>query len=263
MFMDGSNSMLDSSAQYSNNSYFTDDVGVINWWAPSSSDSTLSSYAIAPSTESATWGYPQYAMPVQSQPHSNASVPSSTSSPIMTSSALASRPSSRGMGRTGGASRPTPTAETQYPDPPPPKKRKTSSESIVCADSTASTEAKGNENDLVKKRGKSKSPDLKEPSHDRERHRRASARNWKKQKQQTADLEAAMNIAEARNRELRREYSVVLSQVLDVKNALMDHAKCNHTAINSWFRFQATNYVLKRGMTDTIRKDMTEVSQVG
>ncbi|KZL88089.1 nitrogen assimilation transcription factor nira, partial [Colletotrichum incanum] len=109
------------------------------------------------------------------------------------------------------------------------------------------SDTKSNDNAPTKNKTPSKSPGQETPSHDRERHRRASARNWQKQKQQTADLEAAMNIAEARNRELHREYSEVLSQVMDAKNALMDHAKCNHPAISSWLRCQATKYVLNKG----------------
>ncbi|KAK1673247.1 hypothetical protein BDP55DRAFT_505493, partial [Colletotrichum godetiae] len=70
----------------------------------------------------------------------------------------------------------------------------------------------------------------------RERHRRASARNWQKQKQQSADLESAKDTAEARNRELHREHSQILDQVMNLKNALMDHAECNHPAINGWLR---------------------------
>lgn len=260
-FMGNHSSMLDSSVQYSENCYFTD-VGVINWWEPNSFDTTLSSFAIAPSTESATWSYPESPMLVQSQPHSISSVPSSTPSPILTSPSSTSGPSSSGMLRTESASHATHGAKRQYPVPPLAKKRKTNFDTIVYADNIAVTETKSNNDDVAKKRSKSKSPDQKEPSHDRERHRRASARNWQKQKQQTADLEAAMNIAEVRNRELRREYSTVLSQVLDVKNALMDHAKCDHTAINSWLRFQATNFVMNKGMTDTIREGRTDVSQM-
>ncbi|KAF4773090.1 hypothetical protein HER10_EVM0002553 [Colletotrichum scovillei] len=90
-------------------------------------------------------------------------------------------------------------------------------------------------------------PATQPPALGRERHRRASARNWQKQKQQSADLESAKDTAEARNRELHQEHSKILNQVMNLKNALMDHAECNHPAINGWLRCQAANYVLTKG----------------
>ncbi|KAJ3938924.1 uncharacterized protein N0V96_011031 [Colletotrichum fioriniae] len=90
-------------------------------------------------------------------------------------------------------------------------------------------------------------PAMQPPSLGRERHRRASARNWQKQKQHSADLESAKDTAEARNRELHQEHSKILNQVMNLKNALMDHAECNHPAINGWLRCQAANYVLTKG----------------
>ncbi|KAJ0298895.1 hypothetical protein Brms1b_013272 [Colletotrichum noveboracense] len=76
------------------------------------------------------------------------------------------------------------------------------------------------------------------PDPPREKQRRASARNWQKKKQQTEDLQAAKNDAEATN------------EVMAAKNALMGHARCNHPAINSWLGSQAARYVLDRAGGD-------------
>ncbi|KAK1625233.1 hypothetical protein BDP81DRAFT_436423 [Colletotrichum phormii] len=34
---------------------------------------------------------------------------------------------------------------------------------------------------------------------------------------------------------------------MNLKNALVDHAECNHPAINGWLRCRAANYVLTKG----------------
>lgn len=78
----------------------------------------------------------------------------------------------------------------------------------------------------------------------RDRHRRASTRQWQKQKQRELDLLAAQNETEALNKELHRQHVEILNEVMKAKTALMDHAKCEHPAINSWLGAQARNFVL-------------------
>ncbi|TDZ37775.1 Conidial development protein fluffy [Colletotrichum trifolii] len=85
------------------------------------------------------------------------------------------------------------------------------------------------------------------PAQSKDRHRQASARNWQKQKQQAVELQAIKNEVETRHRYLKAEYNDLLGQVVAVKSRLMDHARCDHPAIGSWLRSQATNYVLAGG----------------
>ena len=77
-------------------------------------------------------------------------------------------------------------------------------------------------------------------SDSRERHRLASARNWHKQKQATADLQATKDRVEAQHAALRNEYNDVLGQVQQVKLALLGHAGCNDPAIKMWLEREAT-----------------------
>lgn len=77
-------------------------------------------------------------------------------------------------------------------------------------------------------------------SQSRERHRLASARNWHKQKQATADLQATKARVEAQHAALKEEYSEVLSQVQQVKHALLGHANCGDPAIKMWLHKEAS-----------------------
>ncbi|GKT50602.1 uncharacterized protein ColSpa_10783 [Colletotrichum spaethianum] len=265
MFMEHNTPLITPDAYYSGQTYPMDDVSNINWWEPGVSDPMLSSYTVYSSTNHSTWPYPQFLAPdLPSQAQSSHLQPSSMQSPINDGSPLISRSSSREQPHHSNGSSIASAGESQYPTPPPPKKRKLGTKEQVSL-VTAGTRNDGKSKSKASKdyKAQSKSPVQEAPSHDRERHRRASARNWQKQKQQTADLEEAMNIAEARNRELHREYSEVLSQVMDAKNALMDHAKCNHPAISSWLRCQATKYVLNKGAAvDKEQRDQTEAGEM-
>ncbi|KAM9874237.1 hypothetical protein VDGL01_11670 [Verticillium dahliae] len=80
-------------------------------------------------------------------------------------------------------------------------------------------------------------------SQSRERHRLASARNWHKQKQATADLQASKDRAEAQHAALKEVYNDVLNQVQQIKHALMGHVGCNDPAIKMWLE-RETNKVL-------------------
>ncbi|KAK1974961.1 heterokaryon incompatibility protein-domain-containing protein [Colletotrichum cereale] len=81
----------------------------------------------------------------------------------------------------------------------------------------ASTETKNNyDEDMIQ----TKSQDEETLPHDRESHRRASARSWQKKKQKSAELEATMHVAENRNHRLQREYEEIASRyVLSFKGA--------------------------------------------
>ncbi|GKT63914.1 nitrogen assimilation transcription factor nirA [Colletotrichum tofieldiae] len=240
------NTPLDLPDAYcSGQTYPTDDVSDINWWQPT----MLSSFAVPTSTNQGAWPYHQFAAPHSpNQAQASHFQPSPNLSPVADDSILASRPSSREIPHRSMGSSMASAVQSQYPSPPLLKKRKfETNDQGSSATAGVKSNSKSSNDASTDNKAPIKSPGRKPPSHDRERHRRASARNWQKQKQQTADLEAAMNIAEARNRELHRKYSEVLRQVMDAKNALMDHAKCNHPAINSWLRCQATKYVLNKG----------------
>ncbi|KAK1976526.1 hypothetical protein LZ30DRAFT_805493 [Colletotrichum cereale] len=249
MFMEHNTPLVLPDAYYPDHTFSTDDVGNVNWWQPGISDPMLPDYAVSPSTNLNAWPYPQFTplhLPSQAQDSHPQSV--STPSSITDKSPLISHSLPREKLRRSITSSTTSVGESQYPTPPPSKKRKLETSGRVSSTTaSAGSQSKGNDGVSQENAANSRTSDQDHPSHDRERHRRASARNWQKQKQQTADLEAAMKIAESRNRELHREYAEVLSQVMNVKNALMDHTNCNHPAISSWLRSQATKYVLNKG----------------
>ncbi|RNJ54558.1 hypothetical protein D7B24_000338 [Verticillium nonalfalfae] len=73
----------------------------------------------------------------------------------------------------------------------------------------------------------------------RERHRLASARNWRKQKSAAADLQAAGQRVEAEHSALQSQYSEVAEQVRFVKHALLGHAACHDPAISRWLENEA------------------------
>ncbi|EEY17222.1 predicted protein [Verticillium alfalfae VaMs.102] len=73
----------------------------------------------------------------------------------------------------------------------------------------------------------------------RERHRLASARNWRKQKSAAADLQAAGQRVEAEHSALQSQYAEVAEQVRFVKHALLGHAACHDPAISRWLENEA------------------------
>ncbi|OLN89998.1 Conidial development protein fluffy [Colletotrichum chlorophyti] len=239
------NPVMDFSRGYFSDAYSTNDLGAVNWWAENIPNSSFPSFSSESSAGSMPWnGHPLTTPVFSNSPstYSVPSVPSSTPTPMTTDSSLPSRPSSREMLRPTDA--PT-MEEAQHSVRSPPKKRKSTAGQIPVITAPVVNAA-----GAPKVSGQNSSPRRAQktpPPRRRERHRQASARNWQKQKQQTADLQAAKNEAEARHRELKREYTEVLSQVMAAKNALMDHASCNHPAISSWLRCQATNYVMRDG----------------
>ncbi|KAF6830361.1 fungal specific transcription factor domain-containing protein [Colletotrichum plurivorum] len=93
--------------------------------------------------------------------------------------------------------------------------------------------------DYLPRRSRSRPP----PS-PRERNRRASARSWQRQKRQLSELQDAKAEAEVRNKELRRQHSRALAEVLAVKDALMGHAGCDHPDISGWLQNQANKFVM-------------------
>ncbi|RXG41621.1 hypothetical protein VDGE_02235 [Verticillium dahliae] len=73
----------------------------------------------------------------------------------------------------------------------------------------------------------------------RERHRLASARNWRKQKSAAADLQAEGQRVEAEHSALQSQYAEVAEQVRFVKHALLGHAACHDPAISRWLDNEA------------------------
>ncbi|KAK1989943.1 hypothetical protein LX36DRAFT_676228 [Colletotrichum falcatum] len=246
-----------SQAYNTNHINLSDDVGNQAWCDSGILDPMQPNYAVPSSTNPQAWPYPQFTathLPNQAQESHSQSFSAPSSVPDRPP--LVSRPSSREEPRRSGAPSTTAAGGSQSPTPPPhTKKRKLSTKDHVyptvsgtgSSSSSSSSSNKRNESVPQENLADGGPPDQEPPSHDRERHRRASARNWQKQKQQMADLEVAMRLAESRNRELHHEHAEALGQVMDAKNALMDHAKCDHPAISNWLSSQATKYVLKSG----------------
>ncbi|KAK1566297.1 uncharacterized protein LY79DRAFT_572322 [Colletotrichum navitas] len=251
MFMERNTPLIFPNAYCPNQTYPTDNIGNISWWHSGISGPMQPNYVAPPSTNPDVWPYHQFTGPyVLSQEQDSQSQPISTPRPVPGNSPLTSHSLSQEKPRYSVASSTSTIGESQYPTLPPPKKRKLPTkdhDSIIT--SRIGNRSESNNFVLEEKIAKNKPSDQEHSSRERERHRRASARNWQKQKQQLAELEAVMEFAESRNRELHREYAEVLRQVMDVKNALMDHAKCNHPEINSWLHSQATKYVLRNGST--------------
>ncbi|KAK1975571.1 hypothetical protein LZ30DRAFT_737069 [Colletotrichum cereale] len=262
MFMKHNTLLLPPNACHPNKTYATDDIVNINWWQPGISDPMLLNSAVSSSVNHAAWPHPQLtAHHLPSQTTANHLQSSSTPPQVNNSSPLMSCPSPRGnLPGSVGSSSIANAGGSRYPTPSPLKKQKLSTSdpaSSITITAAIGSDCKSTNNGPAD--GKAQSKSLKPPSHDHERHRQASARNWQKQKKHASDLEAAMNVAETRNRELHREYADVSSQVMDAKNVLMDHAKCNHPAIGSWLRSQATKYVLNKGAAvDAVRKGSDE-----
>ncbi|KXH30205.1 hypothetical protein CSAL01_05035 [Colletotrichum salicis] len=215
------------------------EFGPVDWWASTNLQPTTPYFPTQPATDSTNWNYPDASV-VQSNMPICYSILSVTPPPTNVESyfGLTSSISEETICRHSITSSDD-GPEVNQEHAPPHRKRKSSKDDAVSA------------HQMLKKpalqRHHSNVPETQPPSVRRERHRRASARNWQKQKQQSADLESARDTAEARNQELHREYSQILDQVMNLKNALMDHAECNHPAINGWLRCQAANYALTKG----------------
>ncbi|KAJ3952251.1 hypothetical protein N0V92_011324, partial [Colletotrichum tropicale] len=87
----------------------------------------------------------------------------------------------------------------------------------------------------------------------RKRHRTASARSYKKQKDQIEFMKTVKLDVEIRNEELKKEHAELWHQVLAIKNALMGHADCKHPAINAWLQAEAADFV-RDGVNSHSRK---------
>ncbi|KAJ0283126.1 hypothetical protein Brms1b_008755 [Colletotrichum noveboracense] len=87
----------------------------------------------------------------------------------------------------------------------------------------------------------------------RKRHRTASARSYKKQKDQIEFMKAVKLDVEIRNEELKKEHAELWHQVLAIKNALMGHAGCKHPTINVWLQAEAADFV-RDGVNSHSRK---------
>ncbi|EFQ30359.1 uncharacterized protein GLRG_05503 [Colletotrichum graminicola M1.001] len=245
MFMEQNTPMIFPNPYCPDRAYPTDSIGNIFWWHSDISDPMQPNYGAPPSTDPYVGPYQQFTAPyIPSQGQDSYPQPISTLPPVPDKSPPISRSSSQERPHYSAASSTTTTTigESRYPTPPPTKKRKLPTRDNVSS-TTSGTGSRSRSNTFVpeEKTANKKPSNQQHSSRERERHRRASARNWQRQKQQTAELEAVMKFAESRNRELHREYAEVLRQVVDVKNALMDHAKCNNPGINSWLHSQATN----------------------
>ncbi|KAI8290148.1 Condensin complex subunit 1 [Colletotrichum sp. SAR11_57] len=90
-------------------------------------------------------------------------------------------------------------------------------------------------------------------SQSRKRHRTASARSYKKQKDQIEFMKAVKLDVEIRNEELKKEHAELWHQVLAIKNALMGHADCKHPTINAWLQAEAADFV-RDGVNSHSRK---------
>ncbi|KAK6213181.1 hypothetical protein QIS74_09183 [Colletotrichum tabaci] len=220
-----------------------------------------------PVTDHSGWPFPPFVVPQIPSPGQAGFLQPLTPSSPKNRSFLASPATSREQTNSSQGSSVASVGESRYPTPPPPpppKRRKyvtqannkPASSALPVTVAVASTDCKTVESAPAdEKKAHVQSPEGQTPPHDRERHRRASARNWQKQKQQSAELEAAMRVAEDRNRMLHREFAEIASQVMDAKNALIAHAQCNHPAINSWLRCHATDYVLNKGAAADRRRN--------
>lgn len=76
-----------------------------------------------------------------------------------------------------------------------------------------------------------------------ERNRLAASKCREKKKLYTQELEGTKISLEARNGSLQREYSILLSEVSDLKHQLMVHAKCNDRNIDLWLENEARRFV--------------------
>ncbi|WQF85308.1 Putative zn(2)Cys(6) fungal-type DNA-binding domain-containing protein [Colletotrichum destructivum] len=276
-FMDCSAWIFNPNTSYTDQPYTTTaaDGNVMNLypWQSGIPTPTLPTTddGVPPVTDHGGWPFPPFVVPQIPSPGQASFLQPLTPSSPKNHSLLASPASSREQTHSSQGSSVASVGESRYPTPPPPppppKRRKYDTQAnnkpassaipVTAAVASARTDCKTVESAPAdEKKAQVQFPEGQTPPHDRERHRRASARNWQKQKQQSAELEAAMRVAEDRNRMLHREFAEIASQVMDAKNALIAHAQCNHPAINSWLRCHATDYVLNKGAAaDRKRKE--------
>ncbi|KAK1519550.1 uncharacterized protein CCOS01_11201 [Colletotrichum costaricense] len=242
--MDGNAIPVDSNALHGNlcNTQPTIEFGPVDWWTSTNLQPTTPYFPLDSGMDSTFWDYSNAPGLLQPRMPMVYSLPSATQSPtsINSSYGFTSPASGETTGRQSFASSEGMDEREVDEERAPPKKKRKSNNDVV----EKFQQAPGKP---ILQRRHSTIPATQPPALGRERHRRASARNWQKQKQQSADLESAKDTAEARNRELHQEHSKILNQVMSLKNALMDHAECNHPAINGWLRCQAANYVLAKG----------------
>lgn len=242
--MDGNAVPVDANALHGNlcRTQPTVEFGSVDWWTSNNFQPTTTYFPLDSGMDSNFWDYSNAPVLIESGLPNVYSLPSATQSPtsINSSFGFESPTSGETVGRhsfasSEGMGEPEVNQDRALPH----KKRKPSDDEAEKVHQVPGRP--------VLQRRHSTIPAMQPPSLGRERHRRASARNWQKQKQHSADLESAKDTAEARNRELHQEHSKILNQVMNLKNALMDHAECNHPAINGWLRCQAANYVLTKG----------------
>ncbi|KAL3295634.1 nitrogen assimilation transcription factor nirA [Colletotrichum asianum] len=84
---------------------------------------------------------------------------------------------------------------------------------------------------------------LSDSSQSRKRHRTASARSYRKQKEQIEFMQTVKIDVEIRNEELKKEHAQLWHEVIAAKNALMGHADCKHPTINAWVQAEAASFV--------------------
>ncbi|KAK1499385.1 hypothetical protein CCUS01_00109 [Colletotrichum cuscutae] len=244
--MDGNAIPVDSNALHGNlcNTQPTIEFGPVDWWTSTNLQPTTPYFPLDSGMDSTFWDYSNAPGLLQPRMPMVYSLPSATQSPtsINSSYGFTSPASGETTGRQSFASSEGMDEREVDEESAPPKKKRKSNNDVV----EKFQQAPGKP---ILQRRHSTIPATQPPGLGRERHRRTSARNWQKQKQQSADLESAKDTAEARNRELHQEHSKFLNQVMSLKNALMDHAECNHPAINGWLRCQAANYVLAKGVS--------------
>ncbi|KAF6808395.1 fungal specific transcription factor domain-containing protein [Colletotrichum plurivorum] len=210
--------------------YSTDDLGAMNWWACSEGGPESSSFSSTSSAKCLPWMNWQFPAPMDTETPGSHSIPFMTPSPHLS---VSCRPPSRGP--VGNSIASTPASSSS--DGSSPANKPTSEPDFPAAANDH------DENDADRPLGTTSPLPRGSSPLTRERQRKASARSWKRQKQQLSDLQAAKTEAETRNRELRRQHSEVLAEVLAVKDALMGHAGCDHPGISGWLHTQANNFV--------------------
>ncbi|KAF6806516.1 fungal specific transcription factor domain-containing protein [Colletotrichum sojae] len=233
--------------------YPADNMGVATgWWAcdGAATPAALPSFPSMSSTESLSWGGWQFPTPMGAEATGSLSVPSVTpsTSPTAPHCSAPHPPPPRDPVRDSVASSSISDALDNHS---PSKRRK--SDLYVAVVSTDEDDDDYHHPDCLPRRSRSRAPPTKSrggrgsapsPPSPRERNRRASARSWQRQKRQLSELEGAKAEAEARNKELRRQHSRALAEVLAVKDALMGHAGCDHPGISGWLQNQANKFVM-------------------
>ncbi|KAF6830360.1 fungal specific transcription factor domain-containing protein [Colletotrichum plurivorum] len=223
--------------------YSSVDPGTAKWWACGGGTPAFSSFSGTSSANSMPWmGWQFPAAAGNVEPSCSYSIPSATPSSIP--SAILSPPAPHSSAPSSLPSREpvrSSAASASVSSPPkgqsPPENETPDPADLPAA--SADEHAPG--------RPRPQSPHPEETPPTRDRHRQASARNWQRRKRQFSDLQDAKAEAEARNRELRRQHSQALAEVLAAKEALMGHAGCGHPGIGGWLQTQATKFVTGGG----------------